>query len=235
MKAIAFNTSPNKEKGFTEKILNPFISGMQKEGAVVKVVYTKDLEIKNCRGCTEDAFFESPGKCLCDDDLNKLYPDLAEADIWIFASPNYPNTISHEFKNLLDRLEPMYQIPENFDSYSELSGFSSKNTGGKVIFISSGGMWEKNSFDLLEEQVKAISFLFNKEFAGSLIRPHSWAMTFNGDNKSIIEDIINSAHEAGRQVAINGTIPMELQQQVSREILPKDEFIKQANGFKDSE
>ena len=49
MNVLAINGSPNRDKGNTAQILNPFLEGMRETGADVKRYYTEDLTITSCK------------------------------------------------------------------------------------------------------------------------------------------------------------------------------------------
>ncbi len=231
MKAIAFNTSPCGKNGYTEKILQPFLAGLKESGTELKLYYTNELDIQPCRGCTDETTFESNGKCLCDDDMNDLYPQFRESDIWIFASPNYPNNISPVFKNLLDRLEPLYQPVFETNGSPDYEKQQEKDKTGKIVFISSGGLWEKESFNQIEDQIRSVSTLFNMEFAGSLLRPHSWALDALAGMGYEPKDIYEAAYKAGAEVVKNGSMPADILNNVSRELVPKENFMNELHDF----
>ena len=49
MKVLAFNSSPNMDKGNTALILNPFLDGLKQSGAEVDLFYTKKLNLDACQ------------------------------------------------------------------------------------------------------------------------------------------------------------------------------------------
>lgn len=67
MKVLAINGSPNKDKGNTAIILNPFLEGMRETGADVRLYYTEDLTVNPCKGDLS-CYLRTPGKCIHNDD-----------------------------------------------------------------------------------------------------------------------------------------------------------------------
>ena len=102
MKVAVINGSPRGEKGNTGKLLKPLAEGMQHAGAQVEVIHLAKYKIQHCLGCFSCAF-KTPGKCIIKDDMVKLLPKIAEADITVFASPLYFYHFTGLLKNFLDR------------------------------------------------------------------------------------------------------------------------------------
>ncbi|MFP4368829.1 MAG: flavodoxin family protein [Candidatus Kapaibacterium sp.] len=229
MKVIAINSSPNMEKGNTALILNPFLDGLREAGAEVNLFYTGNMIIEPCRACTEDTSFESGGICLCNDDMNRLYPHFRDADLWVFASPNYINGITGSLKNVLDRLEPL------FTSRIEIDGIDKDNfepkKDGRVVLVSTCDLWGLDNFDQMIDQIKAISGLFSREFAGALLRPHSGAVNAFSDMPDRVNDIFDSAKKAGKEFPNKRKIDENLQSIVSKTLISKDSFIQEINHF----
>ena len=118
MKAIAINASPKMEKGNTSAILTPFLDGIREAGAEVEVFYTKKMKINPCQGDLA-CWFKTPGKCSQTDDMEILLPKLAEAEIWVVATPVYVDGVSGPLKNLVDRLLPLvYPFVEPREGHS---------------------------------------------------------------------------------------------------------------------
>ena len=76
------------EKGYTEMILVPFLEGMKEAGASVELLYAKRLNVKPCTG-EFHCWYEKPGQCYINDDMQQVYPKLREAEILVLATPVY--------------------------------------------------------------------------------------------------------------------------------------------------
>jgi multimeric flavodoxin WrbA len=220
MKVLAFNTSPDKENGTTDQILTPFIEGMKEKGAEVELIYTADLDINPCRACTEMDLFEYDGVCRCEDHMNSLYPKFREADLWVFASPVYANRTNKDLQNLLDRLEPLFQ-----PTFPNGSPAESKSQG-KIAFVGSSSMWSLHSFDPILEHIKSLSMMFERDFAGALVRPHAWTLSSLGETSLPIDDIFESAKIAGSEI-INGSISEKTEKEFSKALVEEDTLADQ--------
>lgn len=88
--------------GNTEILAKAFAEGARKNNEV-EIISVADYEINPCIGCNS-CFHSEGGKCFQEDDMQKLYPKLAAADVIVAASPVYFYGISARLKALLDRL-----------------------------------------------------------------------------------------------------------------------------------
>ncbi len=206
--------------------MDSFISGMEESGATVEIVNTDSMTILPCRACTDDVSYETDGECKCEDDMQALYPKLKESDVWVFASPITDSTLSNDIINILDRLEPMFQ------PVLKLKGTSIRiPKKGKIAFLSSTKDYELTSFANAVNHFKSISKMYEREYAGSVLRPHSWAIS-NLDSVGLhTEDILNAAKEAGKELINNGKISTEIQHRISGELVPKKSFTNKLNSL----
>ena len=98
---LIFCGSPRKE-GNSAILAQQVAEGAQAAGAQVESYYLHGLEIQPCRAC--DACHRDPARgCVIDDDMQRLYPKLRDADAIVLASPIYWFTLSAQTKLLMDR------------------------------------------------------------------------------------------------------------------------------------
>jgi multimeric flavodoxin WrbA len=100
-KVLVLLGSPRK-KGNTALLAGKIIEGAESEGATVETVFLQDLEIRACKSCYACQGPDSKG-CAINDDMQKLYPLMAEAEAWVLASPVYWFTMSAQLKLWMDR------------------------------------------------------------------------------------------------------------------------------------
>jgi multimeric flavodoxin WrbA len=93
--------SPRK-KGNSTVLAKQIIQGVESAGAKAETVYLNGLNIKPCQACYACKKKNSSG-CAVDDDMQSLYPKLAESDAWVIASPVYWFTMSAQTKLFMDR------------------------------------------------------------------------------------------------------------------------------------
>ena len=228
MKVLAFNSSPRMDKGNTALILNPFLDGMREAGAAVELFYTKKLNINPCQGCFT-CWLKTPGVCFQKDDMQMLHPKLREADITVLATPLYVDGMTGSMKNLLDRLIPLVQpFIELRDGHCR-HPLREGRKSGKVVLVSNAGFWEMDNFDPLLVHMKAICKNMGTEFAGALLRPHGEILKPLMEMGRSPDDVFEAAREAGRQLVEEGKMSPETLSIVSRELAPRESYLRGAN------
>jgi multimeric flavodoxin WrbA len=229
MKVMAINSSPNMDEGNTAAILSPFTEGMEEAGAEVETLYTKKLKIKPCQG-EFNCWLKTPGKCFQKDDMEGILPALDEANIWVLATPLYVDGMSGPMKNFIDRIIPLAEpFIELRDDHCRHPQRGEHGEGKKVVLVSTCGFWERDNFDALVGHVEAICRNLNGQFAGALLRPHGGALRRMLEMGAGIEDVIEAARDAGRQLIREGRMAEETLETISRELLSREDYLSIAN------
>ncbi len=221
MNAILLDISNKPENKYHLDLLNSLTKGLKEQKVLVEYVNISKLSISPCRGCTDDPVFLSNGKCLCQDDMQKIYPKLKTSDLWIFSFYNINNWTAQIFINFLDRMEPLYQPSLSPSS----NGNSHISTKGKVALISSSDSWDNSSTALYSNHLKNFVKLFNRQFIGSIFRPHLWAIGMLQGMGVNLDDIFNAAVDAGRQMVNQKSFSKDTLQTISRPLIPKNLFV----------
>jgi len=104
MKILVVLGSPRKN-GNSETLVGKVISGAENAGAACEVVRLSSLNIHPCIGC---GGCEKEGICVIDDDMQKLYPKITDADRIIIASPIYFYGVTAQTKAFIDRCQALW-------------------------------------------------------------------------------------------------------------------------------
>lgn len=225
MNALILNCGSAQNKNLLAELIQPFADGLTEAGAGVEIIETESMNIECCRECTADYFFESNGYCIVEDDMQVIHPKLREADIWVFAASIDTVSVYNNFRNFLDRLEPLFQLPPvstNGDNKSN----AGRNITGKVVFISISNSWGASQFDTIIKHVQSTAELFGKQYCGTITRPHASAITALQKNNFPPEDIFKAARNAGKQLVQEGCIDSRYLRTISRPLIAKKSFIR---------
>jgi len=100
-KVIALMGSPRKN-GNCDILTGRVADGIKSMGGEVEICRLHQMNIKPCDGC--DICRDDIGTdCIIDDDMQKLYPKLREADALVIASPIYYFSVTAQVKLFMDR------------------------------------------------------------------------------------------------------------------------------------
>lgn len=102
MNILVLNGSPRLQ-GTTRKMINAFNEGACNVGHQVHILDVCKMNISGCKAC-EYCHSTSKGKCIINDDMEKVYQHLNESELLVIASPIYYHGISGQLKCTLDRL-----------------------------------------------------------------------------------------------------------------------------------
>lgn len=100
-KVLVLLGSPRR-KGNSSLLAEKIAEGAESEGADAAFVFIQDMKIEPCKSCYACQVPGSKG-CSIDDEMQKLYPAMIEADAWVIASPVYWFTMSAQIKTWMDR------------------------------------------------------------------------------------------------------------------------------------
>jgi multimeric flavodoxin WrbA len=98
-KILILKSSP-REFGNSAVLADQVAKGANEAGAVVESFFLAGMDIRPCDGCD---FCRDGGACIIEDDMQKLYPKLLQADVIVLASPIYWFTFNAQLKTCIDR------------------------------------------------------------------------------------------------------------------------------------
>ena len=136
---LAISGSPRR-KGNTATLLDRAVQGAVDTGARVEKIVLRDLEMSPCLeiyGCKES------GRCIIQDDFQKVYDQLLACRGLILASPIFFYTVSAHVKILMDRCQSLWVKKYWIDK----TPFGKWEPIRKGLFISVGATRGKKLFD----------------------------------------------------------------------------------------
>lgn len=229
LKILALNSSPRKDRGGTALLLNTFLEGAKEAGAEIDLIYVADLKVNSCLGCFT-CWVKTPGECVHKDDMADLLTKHRTADVLILATPVFVDGMTSTMKAVLDRsiplIQPFFEIRDNHCRHSPLG----ERKINKVVLVSVSGFTELDNFDPLIAHVKAYCRNLNSEFVGAIVRPLGAQLQVFKQMGIQVDDIFNAIKQAGRELVQAGTIRPATLNIISREIVPRDEYIKAINA-----
>lgn len=154
MKTVVLLSSP-KRSGNTEFLLENFLKECKEQTEVINVYNLKVNPCTDCKGCI------NTGRCVINDDMNKIYETIDNCNKIIIASPVYFTSFPAPLKVVIDRFQPYWSrkfvIKEKALEYKK-----------KAALLLTCGAKEENSFIHCEAVMKQFFSLINAEFISKI-------------------------------------------------------------------
>lgn len=147
--------------GNTARLVAKFKEGAESAGHTVEVVNVGIMKINGCIGC-EYCHTKGNGECVQKDDMQKVYPALADCDLLVIASPVYYWSFTGQIQSTITR----FYAPEK-----------PKATKYAMIITSHS----PNVYDAITSQFKDVVDYFGAESVGII--------TANGDERTSAEKL----------------------------------------------
>ena len=172
MKILILNGSP-RPNGNTAAMVSAFVTGAVASGHKVDVVNVCQKDIHGCLGC-EYCHTKGNGSCIQNDDMQKVYPLLEQAEMIVLASPIYYHGFSGQLQCTLNRI---YALDKP------------KNLRRAALFLSSE---DRNVYE-------GAIYAYRNSFLGYLKLEDMGIYTaFGNQNKS--EELLNKLNAFGRSL-----------------------------------
>ena len=188
MKVLGLFGSPRRG-GNTDLLLEEMLRGAQSQGTEIEKIFLSVWDISGCRECRK---CEVDGNCVVQDQMQKLYPKLLQADYVILASPIFFCGVTAQAKRMIDRCQALWARKYILKKTS----VQEKSARRKGWFISVAGSRGEKVFQGAILTVRYFFDTLNVEYAGELI--------FRGiDGKGAIKkppSALKEAFQAGQRL-----------------------------------
>jgi len=189
-KIMAIYGSPRRQ-GNTALLLDQAVQGAGEAGAAVEKIVLRDLKISPCLeiyGCQET------GRCVIQDDFQKVYDLLQQCQGVMLASPIFFYTVSAQTKILMDRCQSLWvkkywidQVPFGLKNYSRRGLFISVGaTSGKKLF--DGALQTVTYFfDVLDMELWQALLYRGLDFEGDVLKHPEYLQEANTRGKAFAQ------------------------------------------------
>ncbi len=147
MKIISIIASPKGMNGNTARLIGPILEAASAAGAETETFPLSEYSILPCKGCETCS---KTGKCVLNDDHEKIKEAMLQADGIIFGTPNYMFNVSGMMKNFIDRSYSLCHLQSLRDKYAVValtSGSPYPGMGEEYLKMILGkmGLWVVDS------------------------------------------------------------------------------------------
>jgi hypothetical protein len=226
MNILAFNSSPrDNDTSKTELVLQKFLEGARRAGAVAETLYLRDYKINHCLGCYS-CWVQTPGRCVQQDDMSEeLFGRYLAADLVVLASPIYHATMNARMKLFVERtlpmMDPLQETPE---------------TGGiphrfekmpRVVTLSVAGYWDQVMF-------QALSLTWRICLGGDLVAEiyrHSSEFLSMPEFQPQVQAVLDAVAQAGEEVVRQGQVSAATMAALIQDLAPADTLARLSREF----
>ena len=171
MRILILNGSPFASEGVAA-MANAFAKGAKSAGHEVVELPVGTMNIKGCVAC-EYCHTKGEGQCVQKDDMDKVYPELREADMIVFLCPIHHFGLSPELQATIARIYAL--IKPNATKYGMLllTAFPGSSVGIEIQYkklVEYFGGESLGFFDLVGEEVGSEAALAKLEAFGASVK-----------------------------------------------------------------
>lgn len=219
MKFTAFNGSPAGKDSATNRLIEAFLKGAEDGGAMTESYQLTEYKIEQCKGCFA-CWFQSPGKCIIQDDMKELMYAYQSADVICFASPVYSWNITALLKNFVDRLIPL-KSPSIVEHEGNFDMADSEKRIQKHVAISNSGFPGENNFSI----IKAVFSCCNPSLeiyrnCGKLLKSRQTSV------QKRVSEYLDVVKKAGYEMAVAGEVCETTKKQLSMQLMKPEEYVQ---------
>jgi multimeric flavodoxin WrbA len=189
MNILGINGSP-RIGGNTDILLDRALDGARSLGAKAEKVILNKLKFSPCQECEN---IKDDGSCIIEDDMQRLYKKIEEADGVIIASPVFFGSVSAQTKTMVDRFQCAWRAKNIFNKEvfknTKAGAFISVEASDRKDFFENSKLIVKNLFATINALYKYELFCSGLERKGDVFkRP----------------DCLERAYKLGQKIAKQG-------------------------------
>lgn len=227
-KVTVVNGSPKMDRGNTAFLLAPFITGMQKAGANINLVYASNMKINPCSCGNMYCWSKTPGVCIHKDEMSVFIQSLKLSNILIIATPVYI-PFPGAMQEFINRLCPLLEPRLRFENGRSQAQFRDEVNIKKIGLVATSGWWEVENTDTVVKIVKDFTSLARCEFLPPILRPHAGYFRSKAGASDTGKEILGLLETAGEQLIRTGTIDPAITESIQRPLMSLEDFLAKWN------
>ena len=217
MRVLVVNASPKGENSHTLVVTRAFLSGFP-EGTEIEMLELGNLRIRPCTGCL-CCWTKTPGQCVQQDDMQRVYAAIERADVIIESFPLYFYGLPGPLKTMTDRCLP-YTRAYGWHGNTQHELRDPKMLQKKLVLIST--CWHTGT-EWLYAAVRTEFSLLCGQCYEAIFCPQGELFAIDACRRQK-EAYLKDVRLAGSEVAQGGRIRPETQKRLNRPILSDEAF-----------
>ena len=219
MQTVVFNGSPAGPNSATNVIAEAFLRGAAAAGAETHNIFLADYDIKQCRGCFA-CWFRQPGRCVQQDDMERLLQLYNQADIVCLATPVYTWNMTALLKNFADRLIPL-KSPKITEQQGSFVLQDAKAREQRFVVIANCGFPGDNNFSVLAAAMaccKPVLEIYRN--CGRLLK------SADPQIRATVERWLAAVEQAGEEMARQGEVSAAVREALAAPLMSTADYVK---------
>ncbi len=193
-KLIAIVGSYRKE-GIVDSAVDGVLRAAQQQGVETKKIYLLDQHIEfctNCRTCMQEPG-EARGKCVLEDDLERLLTEIEQADYLVIGAPVNFGNVNAITRRFMERCVGFAWWP--WESRAPKIRNPARNKRAILVSASGAPAWLARCFTGTLGALKKMAALFGARTVGVL-----WIGQVNKEHMALPQKSCLKAHVLGRKL-----------------------------------
>ncbi len=160
MKTLLAIASSPRQNGNSDLLLKEFCRAAEDAGWQVDMVRINEMIFRPCQACDACA---KDGRCIIKDDMQDIYPKMADADALVVASPITFGSVNAQLKMFIDRFQCWWHA-----KYNLKTPFVPEEANRQGFFICVGALEREQYCENALQIIKVFFHNINHKLAGSL-------------------------------------------------------------------
>jgi len=229
MKITAFNGSPKAERSNTNVMVSALLEGASKAGASTENVLLARKKIGHCIGCFT-CWAKTPGICVLKDGMGDLLKKYMDSDIVIMASPLYVDHVTGIMKDFMDRCLPLVCPQFEMGNAGQTRHVARYKKYPSIVWVSNCGFPEKGQFAVLQLACERKISNNKANIIAQIYRSQGPLLTSDDAGLApVLSRYKELLRQAGAEIASNRTIPVGLQAELDKPLIPENEYSKKTS------
>ncbi|MCX5893807.1 MAG: flavodoxin family protein [Deltaproteobacteria bacterium] len=224
MNILAFNSSPrDHQTSKTELVLQKFLEGARRAGAVTETLYLQNYKINQCLSCF-CCWLKTPGRCVQKDDMAEtLFDRYLQADVVVLATPIYCATMNARMKVFVERtlpmMDPLGEMPEGKGGHPHRF-----EKMPRVVALSVASYWDQAIFQALSLTWR---MCLGRDLIAEIYRNSSEFLGMP-EFQVAVRAVLDAVARAGEEVVRQGMVNPDTMAALTQPLAPAESFDKVA-------
>jgi len=229
MHITLFSGSPRKDDGVTHLIAEKFLAGAKNAGAETDYIFLERKKINHCTGCFA-CWFKTPGRCVINDDMQKLLDQYMASDIVVLASPIYVGSVTGVMKDFIDRMLPIFDPRVKKDDNGHYHHLPRYESYPDVVVISNGSNPDQAHFEYFRSIFDFMRIVYKMNIIGEIfIGGGPILQGFVPRVEKKVAEYMQLIQCCGEEIVQKRMLPKDIQQKLREPLVPFDQAFEEVN------